>query len=214
MNTITKRCCKGANCQNDAGPIMPATYEYFGKDKCRPDGLSPECRICRRHRSKKSYHDNLEHHREYSRQWRAKHPGKAAEYSREWRAKSEDNRQKQREANLRWYYNNHDYALARNREWQRANPAKLYIQSARRYARKKKVGGRITAFDVKRMYKSQNGRCWYCLCDLKNTGYHIDHRIPLSRDGTNQLNNLCLSCPKCNLSKGAKLPQEWIGRLF
>lgn len=43
-------------------------------------------------------------------------------------------------------------------------------------------------------------RCEYCRTPQKATGQamHIEHIIP---DAGNDLNNLCLSCPTCNLSK-------------
>lgn len=41
---------------------------------------------------------------------------------------------------------------------------------------------------------------------------HIDHRVPVSRGGTNDLENLQLLCSACNLSKGARTHEEWIER--
>lgn len=41
---------------------------------------------------------------------------------------------------------------------------------------------------------------------------HCDHIIPLSRGGTNALDNLVTACKQCNLSKSDKTPQEWQGR--
>ncbi len=44
--------------------------------------------------------------------------------------------------------------------------------------------------------------------------YHVDHRIPLSRNGDNNPGNLCLTHPYCNQSKKDKMPWEWCGRLL
>lgn len=46
-----------------------------------------------------------------------------------------------------------------------------------------------------------NHCCEYCKTCIDNIGQtlHIEHIIP--NDG-NQLDNLCLACPNCNLSKG------------
>ena len=39
--------------------------------------------------------------------------------------------------------------------------------------------------------------------------YHIDHIIPISKGGSEwDLDNLELSCPTCNLKKGAKMNYE------
>lgn len=58
---------------------------------------------------------------------------------------------------------------------------------------------------------NQNGvlRCAYCNKPLFPDKYHVDHIRPLSRGGSNDLDNLCLACPKCNLSKGRLTLQEW-----
>lgn len=37
------------------------------------------------------------------------------------------------------------------------------------------------------------------------TNLHVDHIIPITKEGTNDLNNLQLLCRKCNVSKGNKI---------
>ena len=49
-------------------------------------------------------------------------------------------------------------------------------------------------------------RCVYCR--KKNIPLEIDHIIPRSRDGTNRVDNLTITCQKCNLKKGNKLASE------
>jgi hypothetical protein len=49
--------------------------------------------------------------------------------------------------------------------------------------------------------------CVYCGSDAD---LHVDHRIPVSRGGSNGLENLATACGPCNLAKGAKLLQTWI----
>ena len=53
-------------------------------------------------------------------------------------------------------------------------------------------------------------KCAYCSADCSSE-YHIDHKLPLSRGGTNNIDNLALSCPHCNWSKGKKTDVEFIG---
>ncbi len=40
----------------------------------------------------------------------------------------------------------------------------------------------------------------------------IDHVIPISRGGAHIWSNVCLSCWRCNLSKGNRLLTEWVSR--
>lgn len=48
-------------------------------------------------------------------------------------------------------------------------------------------------------------KCAYCSSTRNLT---IDHIIPTSRGGKNTWENLICSCVKCNISKGAKTPEE------
>lgn len=50
------------------------------------------------------------------------------------------------------------------------------------------------------VYERADGSCEYCHTSEKNTGQtmHIEHIDP---NGGNELDNLCLSCANCNLSK-------------
>ena len=73
--------------------------------------------------------------------------------------------------------------------------------------------GKHTAEDIALQLKSQKGRCWWCGKPISGK-YHVDHRIPLARGGSNDPGNLVISCPTCNLRKHDKLPQEWNGRLL
>jgi 5-methylcytosine-specific restriction endonuclease McrA len=40
-------------------------------------------------------------------------------------------------------------------------------------------------------------------------GLHLEHILPLSKGGTNFVENLTSLCGPCNLSKGTKGPQGW-----
>ena len=53
-----------------------------------------------------------------------------------------------------------------------------------------------------------NFTCQYC--GEKDGEMHIDHVVPISRGGTNDIENLAVACADCNSSKGQKmLITEW-----
>ena len=49
--------------------------------------------------------------------------------------------------------------------------------------------------------------CEYCkvFSILQNATFHIEHITPVSRNGADELENLCYSCSKCNFRKGRRL---------
>lgn len=49
------------------------------------------------------------------------------------------------------------------------------------------------------------GLCYYC----RKPAQVVDHLIPLSRGGTNEVENLVAACHECNSKKGTKTPQEY-----
>lgn len=54
---------------------------------------------------------------------------------------------------------------------------------------------------IRFLFDMQNGECAYCFSTMEN--YHIEHITPISFGGTNNLSNLVLSCPPCNLVAGS-----------
>lgn len=85
--------------------------------------------------------------------------------------------------------------------------ALVYVHERR--SRIKNAEGSFSKSDIDLIFNNQKGLCKYCNADLKLSGYHIDHRIPLSKEGTNWPDNLQLLCPRCNLKKNSKLPEQY-----
>ena len=57
------------------------------------------------------------------------------------------------------------------------------------------------------VYDRANGCCEYCRMQDEDRliPYQIDHIIALKHGGTDDTENLCLACAKCNLYKGANV---------
>ena len=56
--------------------------------------------------------------------------------------------------------------------------------------------------DEKRIvYAKYNGKCAICGQPVKFKKMTVDHKVPLSKDGTNAMSNLQLACRSCNLMK-------------
>lgn len=50
------------------------------------------------------------------------------------------------------------------------------------------------------------------ICGARETVFHVDHRHPRSRGGTNADENLWTLCATCNLRKGARTVEEFMER--
>lgn len=63
-----------------------------------------------------------------------------------------------------------------------------------------------------RLYEAQEGRCHYCntfiMCGSRE--WTIDHKLPISRGGTNEDANLVGACEDCNTGKGALTEEEFL----
>lgn len=106
---------------------------------------------------------------------------------------------------------------ALQKKWRTENPErqrqKAIEYAAKRRALLKGAVGSFSADDFAAMIKAQKGKCWWCNIHISGTP-EADHRIPLSRGGTNDRNNLVVSCGTCNRAKSNKMPWEFSGRLF
>lgn len=53
-------------------------------------------------------------------------------------------------------------------------------------------------------------RCVYCEKSVSLQTAHVDHVIPKSRGGSDNIDNLVTACGPCNTRKSAKTPEEWL----
>ena len=83
-----------------------------------------------------------------------------------------------------------------------------YRAHARNRRARLKVQGSHTADDVYAIFARQEGRCVYC--DAWLIDWHLDHRTPISRGGSNGPENLQITCPTCNLKKHNKTHEEYL----
>lgn len=59
------------------------------------------------------------------------------------------------------------------------------------------------------VYHKTKGHCGYCGCMLPFVGYTVDHVVPRSKGGGNELSNLMASCRTCNTSKASRSVEEF-----
>ena len=55
--------------------------------------------------------------------------------------------------------------------------------------------------------------CVYCGQCMPLRRATLDHLIPLSQGGSHHPENVVLACWRCNQTKGAAMPREWLDQL-
>ena len=113
-----------------------------------------------------------------------------------------------------WRLENAEARADYMRRWRREHPEKGLLYKHRRRALAANAGGTHDARDIDRLWRLQSGRCWWCSGKMVREKAHVDHRVPLSRGGSDAPDNLVMSCARCNQSKGSKMPDEFAGRLL
>lgn len=58
------------------------------------------------------------------------------------------------------------------------------------------------------IFRKSNGICWYCGKDI-HTDLTIDHIVPISDGGSDDLSNLVPCCKSCNSAKRNKTLEEY-----
>jgi len=130
--------------------------------------------------------------RESKKRWN--HSLKGKEYYRNW--------QKNHKESLREYYS----------KWKQSLIGKLYcrINQSNRNSKTKD----LTIATVQQVYEDnikQYGTltCYLCLNPIPFGKDQLEHKLPISRGGTNEYNNLGVSCQRCNSRKGRKTEYEF-----
>ena len=107
-------------------------------------------------------------------------------------------------------------ALA-DQAWRQARIWRLENRSAARELKRRKIAGIIdnnivqglTAQQWERILAKCGNACVYCGGKADLT---MDHLVPLSRGGGHTASNVVPACLHCNSAKGARTPEEWLGR--
>lgn len=83
--------------------------------------------------------------------------------------------------------------------------------------RKRLTPGFHTEEDIKHLFDLQKGACAYCALPLKDKNgknvFELDHVVPLSSGGSEWIDNILLSCKKCNQKKWKKSANEFWNKL-
>lgn len=67
----------------------------------------------------------------------------------------------------------------------------------------------ITAQDLQKL-REENGFCYYCTTEFEDGElFTFDHKMPISKGGKNELDNLVICCHRCNSMKQNMTEEEF-----
>ena len=116
------------------------------------------------------------------------------------------NAQRRKELTATWRQANRERTKATAAAWQKAHREQARALARRRRAREYNARGTHTAKQWLALLASYHGKCVYC-------GKHAttqDHIDPLSRNGSNDIDNIAPACVSCNSSKKTKPLLVWM----
>lgn len=184
----------------------------------KPKGMTPEQEAAwnAKEKARKAalYLRKKEQYDAANAKWRAENREKMREYSAKYKATNPERVKASMEKHLAA---NHERVLARSKAYYEKakveSPEKLRLHRAlvaqNRRAAKQATGGKLKYGTISKLKTLQRNRC-ACCHDSIESGYHIDHIMPLALGGEHSAENIQLLCRTCNLTKSAKHPVDFM----
>ncbi len=138
------------------------------------------------------------------------------------KAWSKRNVEKRKAYNKAYHLKNKDRHSEDNKKWRRENRDKLRSyavlnrEAARDYAHRRRAikrGATINLAQIRTWMQAVKSKrmtiCYWCSKRFLTSEIHFDHIVPLSKGGPHCIENLCVACGPCNLSKSNKAVRTW-----
>jgi len=178
---------------------------------------TPYCDICKKAKGRAYHAANRDRLNAVSCKWQRENPEKAREQSRRYYSR---NRQVINQRDRLKRQVDPDYNASRCREWRLKNPEQdrdvqsryrqthlelVRVADSRRASRRRGAVGTYTAAQWEALKASFDYRCLLCGKGEPEIRLTVDHIVPVSRGGSNNIDNLQPLCRSCNSHKYAKI---------
>lgn len=156
-----------------------------------------KCKVCREAYMKKWEAENREKKNASSRAWDAKNKEKSVQIKKRWEEKNQTTLNEMSRKN---------YAIrVKEGRQKKYKTDDLVRREVKHRYRARKMNTISEKYSAREIFEKFNWTCNYCGDEAKT----LDHVKPLSKGGTDTVDNLVAACKACNCSKGAKLLNEW-----
>jgi len=195
-------------------------------------GLAPICKACQAAKNAKWREQNkgykppcLAGDPDYWKKWRERNPESLASTQKKYREANQELLAKKARDRMRADQVAHN---ARGEDWRKKNserfnelrraryaknPERAIDQVRQRRATKYASPTRHTLQEVKDLLITQKHCCANCEDDLSIAKRHLDHWMPISRGGSDGIENLQWLCVPCNTKKRAHDPIDWLSQI-
>lgn len=112
----------------------------------------------------------------------------------------------------RWREDNPDQARRNWETWYFRDVDKTRMMSrntAHRRRVRERGGGGVSRSDITRWALGREKVCFYCRKECSED-FQIDHFYPISKGGRHEIENIVISCSKCNRRKSNKDPYDFM----
>lgn len=201
MENKVKHCANKECKQNNPQPVSE-----FYPDKYKKNGYRSRCRACEIERAAVSRAKNRELFAKRQAEYYKRSGDVQRQASRNWKSKNKD---KQKSYWQKWYEENRKKRADYHRHYQTEKPEVIIQKSRKRRNAKNGARGTFTEAEFQEILEESNYRCFWCDKQLVDGDITRDHYIPLTRGGSDYIDNIVPACVSCNCKKRNKLPYEF-----
>jgi len=153
------------------------------------------------------YQENKEEILEQQHQYRLEHKNERAEHRQQYNLEHKD---EIAEHGRQRFQEHKDEIREQHRQYRQEHPEVHKAVRSRQRARIANSDGHFTAEEFRLLCESLDNRCFYCEQQLPLTP---DHIVPISKSGSNRIENIVPACRSCNARKSTKTFDEFLKEL-
>lgn len=157
-----------------------------------------------------------EKHKDYKLNWQKNNIEHIKKYSKEYFDKNKLERNKYQKDRRHKLGISKTYIIGRKTKYitneQKKEAKRLH---RKKYKYNKKMAGKLSIDTIRLVYEDNIKKygtltCYLCEKVIETEKEHLEHKIPLSRGGTNNYDNLGIACSRCNCRKYDKTVVEYL----